>query len=270
MRKSTFRRPLHGFTIIELLVVVAIIGILIALLIPAVQSARESARQMTCKSHLKQIGLAAQLHEEAHGYFPSGGWGFCWVGDPDMGFGAKHPGGWIYSLLPYLELENIHQMGAGLPWNTPEKWRALGERGSRVVSLFHCPSRRPPMTYPRGLPIQDINAIRFPRINFHPAAKVAKSDYAASSSTYGALWHSTPSGNRSRAPDPLTCLNENVPQLCVGYIRTEGPGGTRRGFLLPERDRTEGYQRRYTLHLLRRREDDASSPLRHRGEWHCR
>lgn len=73
-------RPGHlfarcGFTIVELLVVVSVIGVLVSLLLPAVQSARESARRTQCQSHLKQLGLAALNFESAHRRFPSGGWG---------------------------------------------------------------------------------------------------------------------------------------------------------------------------------------------------
>ncbi|MDZ7619409.1 MAG: DUF1559 domain-containing protein [Patescibacteria group bacterium] len=91
-----FRRPLHGFTLVELLVVITIIGILIALLLPAVQSAREAARRMQCSNNLKQMGLALHNYATAHReFFPIGGTG-----------SAKHA--LFTALLPYLEQQALH------------------------------------------------------------------------------------------------------------------------------------------------------------------
>ena len=92
---SVRHRTLRGFTLVELLVVIAIIGILIALLLPAIQAAREAARRSQCKNNLKQMGLAAQNHLSTQKCFPSGGWGFLWVGDPDRGYGNRRAVGSI-------------------------------------------------------------------------------------------------------------------------------------------------------------------------------
>ncbi len=100
-----------GFTLVELLVVITIIGILIGMLLPAVNSARESGRNAQCKNNLAQMGKACLAHEEAQGIFPTGGWGWFWVGDPDRGYGDQQPGGWIYNILPHTEMNALHDLG---------------------------------------------------------------------------------------------------------------------------------------------------------------
>jgi prepilin-type N-terminal cleavage/methylation domain-containing protein/prepilin-type processing-associated H-X9-DG protein len=92
-----FRPPLHGFTLVELLVVITIIGILIALLLPAVQAAREAARRMQCSNNLKQVALALFNYESGHGTMPAGG----------MLLSSTYGMSWWMRVLPYLESENV-------------------------------------------------------------------------------------------------------------------------------------------------------------------
>ncbi|MCH2113302.1 MAG: DUF1559 domain-containing protein [Pirellulales bacterium] len=162
-----------GFTLVELLVVIAIIGVLVALLLPAVQAAREAARRTQCLNHLKQIGLGSMSHHDVHSHFPSGGWGFLWVGDPDRGFGEAQPGGWAYNILPFIEQQTLHDLGAGTTGDAREQANSI--RIGTPLETLNCPSRRPATTYPAGTIYKHL---REPN---HTAstADVARSDYAA-------------------------------------------------------------------------------------------
>jgi prepilin-type N-terminal cleavage/methylation domain-containing protein/prepilin-type processing-associated H-X9-DG protein len=103
----------RGFSLVELLVVIAVIGILISLLLPAVQNAREAARRMQCRNNLKQIALAVSNYEGAQKRYPPAGL----TGDPvtsDINVGPFYPRGgqmisWVVLVLPYMEEQVIYQ-----------------------------------------------------------------------------------------------------------------------------------------------------------------
>jgi len=98
----------RGFTLVELLVVIAIIGTLVALLLPAVQGARESARRAACQNNLHNIILACTQYHQSNSSYPSG-----WIMYTDPTSGAVIPNaegwGWGALLLPYLDQRNLHK-----------------------------------------------------------------------------------------------------------------------------------------------------------------
>jgi prepilin-type N-terminal cleavage/methylation domain-containing protein/prepilin-type processing-associated H-X9-DG protein len=128
----TFQR--RGFTIIELLVAIAIIGVLIALLLPAVQAAREAARRMACKNNLKQLGLAAHNYHGSHNTFPPGALGPTPPLPQYNGHKSHGLGGY---LLPYLDQQPLSNR---YDWNVPWFDTVNQPVVNTQLSIWQCPS----------------------------------------------------------------------------------------------------------------------------------
>lgn len=149
-RNKYARSRSAAFTLVELLVVITIIGMLVGLLLPAVQSAREAGRRAQCMNNQKNIALAAMNFESAKGYFPG------YLNGLSLGYGTPvlnpstgivetpvltDPVSWVVTLLPYLDRRDVHDQyknllaGGGGP--------AISEFASLSLSILQCPSDPP-------------------------------------------------------------------------------------------------------------------------------
>lgn len=138
---SVSRRMTGGLSLVEVLAVLAILVLLVALLLPAVQGARESARVVHCRNNLRQIGVAVQAHLQGLGAFPSGGRPYTNPRTKAGGSPSAHDSQawtWSYQILPYLEHQQL--------WEHPDDAFVAA---TPVVHYF-CPTRRPPTALKGG------------------------------------------------------------------------------------------------------------------------
>lgn len=127
LNQRTLRRP--AFTLVELLIVIAIIGMLVALLLPAVQAAREAARRSSCQNNLKQFGLALHLYADANTVFPPG----CTlaVGVPSKSWSVHA------RILPYVEETSLHSL-----IDFKQDYTTQPQVTQTPLPLFLCPSEQ--------------------------------------------------------------------------------------------------------------------------------
>ncbi len=174
-KRLAFHPMRCGISLIEILVVISIIGLLISLLMPAVQGARESARRLSCQNNLRQLALACQLHEGTIGHLPSDGWGWGWGPEAACGVGSDQPGGWLYNLLPYLEQSALHDQASGL--TDAQRRSQIALVLQKPLAITYCPSRRSVAAYP-------YTQHNFPLVNSDPVTRGAKTDYAINSGDF--------------------------------------------------------------------------------------
>jgi len=128
-----------AFTLVELLVVIAIIGVLIGMLLPAVQQVREAARRADCMNRMRQIGIATQNYHDSMSAFPPARLFPKIDGAPPLHRGWDEPS-WLVRILPFIEQQNFFDQ-----WDLSASYQAHPASViSTVVDTYICPTRRSP------------------------------------------------------------------------------------------------------------------------------
>ena len=234
----TLHRSRPGFTLVELLVVIAIIGTLVGLLLPAIQVARESARQSQCGNNLKQWSLGMQTYHDVYSVLPLGGSGWTWVQTC-----------WMPLLWPYIEQS---ELAAKYDYtNTWTKWGNVNNQLdksnasplSRRLQIYYCPSDRP---YAYFAMDAGVGTFYSPRMN-----------YAINGTSV------TVSGKTYRGPFALSRTNgSGQPQSWQTFES--------RGYKGPEtfrfRDITDGLSKTLVMSEVNIWTSDTSTPVDPRGQ----
>ena len=156
----------RAFTLIELLVVIAIIGVLVGLLLPAVQKVREAANRVKCANNLRQLGLAAHHYHDVQQHLPPG------IGYYPPAGGVFGP--YFFHLLPYVEQDNLYRSALGsVSYPPPDGPTTVYYPGnnkvySKPVPIFLCPSD--PSVGPDGVVM--VNGVSFGASSYAPNAMV--------------------------------------------------------------------------------------------------
>lgn len=163
-RAAWFGRTRRGITLVEILVVIGVTGLLIGLLLPAVQAAREAARRVHCASNLRQIGVALQAYHADHNCFPPSN-----LPSTQHGLWTANSISGLAQILPHLEqttlyqsinLDLVHHDSAASPWVENKTARHT------LVSVFVCPSDGQP---------EGFNSYRFNRGRWRPQGRAGPS-----------------------------------------------------------------------------------------------
>lgn len=227
-----------GFTLVELLVVIGVIGVLIALLLPAVQAARESARMATCRNHARQIGLAVHNYaSSAREYLPA-----AWrTANPS----AWRNFSWRVELLGRLEQQSLHD---ALDFSQHAMAGANSVVGKTLVDVFLCPSTP---DFPRRVRALGLGEAGIEGIDYAGCDYVSIYAVGPSHDRTAAVWFSGAPDLDVEALDPISALDamRRVRTVPPSLVSVED-GLSNTALVVEQSQRPEAYGRRFILLVI--------------------
>ena len=216
---------------------------------------------LQCRNNIKQLALGCMAHESLTKRLPTSGWGYAWTGDADRGTDWRQPGGWIYNVLPFIEQQPMHDMGAGLsgPADQPSsaKCKTHLQRAAIPLAVLYCPTRRRVAAYPWAFSYYGL-------VNAGTPSAVGRSDYAGNGGDvvtvpstgvyYGQqpTWSSAPV-NADAGPASISEVESPSAQMTIraknvfNYIASVATGIFYTGSLIKMADVTDGASNTYLL-----------------------
>ena len=259
-----------GFTLVELLVVITIIGILIGMLLPAVNAARESGRNVQCKNNLKQLGMACLAHEECPGILSHRRLGLVLGWRPGPRLWHPTTGRMDLQYSSHTEMTALHDLGRYAATCIATKQQAIQQMVGTPLPFTNCPTRRRPALLPNGL-VESTIAYNAGGVTAPGQFPVARTDYAVNCGDAASIGPKRPGPAKGRTPwrqtealrqaEPrpnpriftailLLCASSNLQHVLRHLLRAEhDPQGRRHG--------------RPLLHTLARRKVPCHKLLRH-------
>jgi prepilin-type N-terminal cleavage/methylation domain-containing protein/prepilin-type processing-associated H-X9-DG protein len=235
--------PRAAFSLVEMLVVMTIIAGLAAMLLPAVQQARETARQAWCRHNLARLAESMIRHESILGYYPSAGWSPEWLGVANRPGDASQPGGWAFNTLSYIDARRVRDIAAYAASTTTSNGQGSGkgntgttgggndkqldaaihaaytQLANNSLGVFNCPSRRTS----KPVRVDAAMSFRTPASTLLSLSTATRTDYAVNGGAAGVCPPLPWFAGRAVSPAVIAQANTRIKKIEICHCPPGNP-----------------------------------------------